>query len=148
MNFLCDQMLTHLAKWLRAAGYDATVAAPEAPDDEVLREAIAEGRILITSDREFLGKAENVVYLHEGTPKELSALVEIDWLREPFTRCLLCNTLFQEASSEMIEREVPEDVRENSTQFWYCPHCDKVYWEGSHTEAILKTLEGYAEGRE
>lgn len=144
MKFLCDQMLAHLAKWLRAAGYDTTIAPAEAPDSEVLAEALAQGRVLITSDHHFIGKGDNVVFLRDATPAALNAALAIDWLHEPFTRCLLCNTPFREPTPEAIEAQVPADARENSTQFWYCPKCDKVYWEGSHTEAMLKTLASYA----
>lgn len=50
-RFLCDEMLLGLAKWLRAAGYDTTVAKAGLTDRELLQEAVTEDRILLTRDR-------------------------------------------------------------------------------------------------
>src|SRR5438105_626949 len=48
-RFACDAMLGGLARWLRAAGYDATWRAGIA-DWDLIRQARDEGRILLTSD--------------------------------------------------------------------------------------------------
>jgi predicted nuclease of predicted toxin-antitoxin system len=57
MSFLADENISRLVvERLRAAGFDvATVAAtnPGASDSDVVALAIAEGRILITEDRDF-----------------------------------------------------------------------------------------------
>ena len=55
MRFLCDVMLGGLAKWLRAAGYDAYYAreGTDVSDGVLVRMAIEEGRVLLTSDRGF-----------------------------------------------------------------------------------------------
>lgn len=50
-RLLADGMLGKLAKWLRLLGYD-TAYENDAPDHELARRARAEGRILLTRDRE------------------------------------------------------------------------------------------------
>ena len=52
MKFLCDEMLRGLARWLRAAGYDTAVAEVGERDGALLARAVAEGRLLVTRDRE------------------------------------------------------------------------------------------------
>jgi uncharacterized protein with PIN domain len=47
--FWCDAMLGGLARWLRAAGYDAAWRAG-IDDAELVRQALATGRILLTAD--------------------------------------------------------------------------------------------------
>ena len=49
-RFHCDEMLFRLARWLRAAGYDATLAEPGEPDAAVLARAVDEERWLVTRD--------------------------------------------------------------------------------------------------
>ena len=45
-------MLQRLGRWLRAAGYDTLIARNAESDYELLRQALDEGRLLITRDRE------------------------------------------------------------------------------------------------
>src|SRR5689334_19513497 len=48
-RFACDAMFGGLARWLRAAGYDASWRA-DIDDWELVRLAQREGRILLTAD--------------------------------------------------------------------------------------------------
>lgn len=54
IKLLCDRMCTGLARWLRAAGYDTTVAGITDDDEAVIQQAIHEGRLLITKDSDFI----------------------------------------------------------------------------------------------
>ncbi|MCX5685804.1 MAG: hypothetical protein NT049_19285, partial [Planctomycetota bacterium] len=47
--FWCDAMLGGLARWLRAAGYDAAWL-PGIDDTDLVRRSLASGRILLTAD--------------------------------------------------------------------------------------------------
>ena len=51
MRFLCDEMLVRLARLLRAAGYDTSLATDGEADAALLRLARDEGRILLTRDK-------------------------------------------------------------------------------------------------
>ena len=50
-KFLADVMLGRLAKWLRILGYD-TLYFRDMDDQELIRRAVRDSRILLTRDRE------------------------------------------------------------------------------------------------
>jgi hypothetical protein len=50
-RFLCDEMLRRLGRWLRAAGYDAVIAAGGLPDRALAARCAKEDRILLSEDR-------------------------------------------------------------------------------------------------
>ena len=141
MKFLCDQMLIRVGRWLRAAGYDTVVIEKTMDDRDIFNKALAEDRILITRDRHFLqfgpGK---VIFLHsngtEACIKELQSKLKINWLKAPFSRCLLCNTPLREGDPK-VEKGIPKDIN----QCQVCDQCGKSYWEGSHTRRMLKQLQ-------
>ena len=51
LRFLCDEMLAGLGRWLRIAGYDTAIADRGRRDRELVEQAHAEQRILLTRDR-------------------------------------------------------------------------------------------------
>lgn len=140
-------MLAGLGKWLRAAGYDTRIINDRTDDQSILELALKENRLLLTRDHHFITlKPENhkVVFLKGNSIKtciaELNEKLSINWLLHPFSRCLVCNSPFEEPDKELICKLVPADVRISSNAFSYCPHCKKIYWEGSHTKRMLKQL--------
>lgn len=145
-------MLQRLGRWLRAAGYDTAIAVSGSEDRELLAQAKREQRLLLTRDRHlarFRNGAGCVVLLEQNTlggeVAELSALQPIDWLKRPFTRCLECNTPIVPAT-EQQRTLLPEGALRISEEAWYCPHCDKLYWEGSHVRRMRHTLHNFAHG--
>lgn len=145
-------MLQRAGRWLRAAGYDVVIADPGQPDRELLELARKEGRLLITRDRGLMEyrDADEYVLLVEANQleeilAEISARLKIDWLRQPFSRCMECNTPLVPAPAEVMKRVPPESLREDETLF-YCPRCDKPYWNGSHVKRMRRHLERFARG--
>ncbi len=146
MRFLCDQMLAGLGKWLRAAGYDTVIIENSEKDKEILEYALKEKRCLLTRDHHFLhmrAPEEAVIFLNGNSIRdcviELNKRLQIDWLYRPFSRCLVCNTLLEKPDGQMLE-DVPLKVREEAKTIWHCTHCQKVFWEGSHTRRMVKQL--------
>lgn len=143
-RFLCDEMYKGLARWLRAAGYDTAIAADGAPDREVVARACAEDRWLVTRDA---GIAEHaaarpcLILLERERPEaaaaELADRLGLDWYHAPFTRCLLCNTPL-ETPPEAVAARAPADV---AGPLRWCPTCDRLYWEGSHTRRMRHGLQ-------
>ena len=141
--FLCDEMLQRLGRWLRAAGYDVVMAVEGETDYELLRQAIEEKRLLITRDREMakMRRAKDTVILLqadslEACAKELAERLTVNWQFDPFSRCLQCNTLLTNATTDQCQ-DVPEDIK---TPVYYCPDCQQVFWDGSHVQRMREHL--------
>jgi uncharacterized protein with PIN domain len=147
--FLCDRMLVRLGRWLRAAGYDTAIAEGPAPDRDLIERAVVERRLLITRDRkltEFREAPKLVIFLEANgvaaCAREVTTRLGIDWLRDPFSRCLDCNAPLASASVEQHGR-IPERARGLADAATWCAACDKLYWPGSHVRRMRNRLEDW-----
>ena len=149
MKFLCDEMLQRFGRWLRTAGYDTEIVNDGRDDYEILKQARKEDRILLTCDRaltEYRDADKNVVFLEPGSLDELAKQVshkcQVNWQFQPFSRCMTCNTALIEAD-EQQRLTIPADVNESqlSHEIYYCPTCNKVYWDGGHVERMRDQLQ-------
>jgi len=149
-RFFCDEMLGHLARYLRAAGFDTRLACNGAPDSEILSEAIDEERWLLTRDRLIIdhkAARNHVILLPNGTldnyAEALGSMFKMDWLRQSFTRCLVDNNVLEQASQMRCE-QIPHFSRlahENGFEsVRVCPACSRAYWRGSHYRRMQDTL--------
>lgn len=146
-KIICDQMLGRLGRWLRAAGYDTIIIEKSQDDVEIFKLACEENRLLLTRDKgikELDLTGDQVLWLQTNSTqdcaKELSTHLKINWLLNPFSRCLQCNHLLIETDKPDFS-QIPEDIQRQCHHFWYCSQCDKVYWEGSHTKRMRSQLE-------
>lgn len=151
-RFLCDAMLGHLARWLRAAGYDTLIAHGDAEDRALIERAIADGRIILTRDRklrEIHGAERHAVVVERERLPQLAAEITqrfgVDWLFQPFRRCLVCNLVLTPAP-ELARRRLPADVRAAAADVNYCRQCDKLYWPGGHVRRMTRRLERWRAG--
>lgn len=150
-KFLCDAMLARLARYLRAAGYDTALADNAAADREVLRQAVDEGRWLLTADRKIIehkAARGRVVMLPHGSldaqTKVLGKHFIMDWTGRAFTRCLLDNEPLVPVSEQAMQR-VPLDVRQSGEPVMQCPSCQRIYWRGSHYRRMMGHLRRWQE---
>jgi len=144
MKFLCDHMLGTLAKWLRMLGFD-TSYSPPIDDDELLKVAWREGRILLTRDKN-VGSFKEVKILNvesDDLDEQLGEVLKACNLeiKDPMSRCSLCNTLVREVKKEDCAGKVPQGVFERQDKFWFCDKCKKYYWAGSHWDKIVERIE-------
>ncbi len=42
--------------------------------------------------------------------------------------------------AEHVKGLVPEAVRSRHQEFWRCPSCKRVYWQGSHWDKMVERL--------
>ena len=135
-----------------SAGYDTEIAETQMEDSKILDRAMREKRFLLTRDRHFQEMAtdgKTIIFLNQNTleecVQELKRQLKIDWLHAPFSRCLECNATLAEPKPETVLEQVPDSIRSATDRFWYCPHCEKVYWQGSHTERMREQLKAWNE---
>lgn len=145
--FLLDGMLGALARWLRICGYDAEYVN-DASDEELIRRATAEGRVLLTRDRLLYRKAvkagAEALLVEEGTDAEKLASVSrrFDLVLDPErSRCPRCDAPLEVVDREGVRGKVPPRSLEAYDMFWICRSCGKVYWRGSHWGKIVETVE-------
>jgi len=150
-RFLCDEMLGRLARYLRAAGYDTALASGGAADRDVVALARREHRCLLTCDRGIAEHkaARGIAVILPRSPldvlaQELASTLHVQWLRAPFTRCLVDNTPLQPVTRDDVQR-VPRDVDVANARS--CRTCGRVYWAGSHHQRMQRRLQAWSEGR-
>jgi len=141
MRFLCDEMLSRLGQWLRIAGYDAISCPRGASDDEVLSRAVADDRILLSSDRGLIDRVPDGRRALRVPDARLAACVPllerelgVDWELAPWSRCVECNVLI-EAHRGPRPSYAPVD-----RELFVCPSCERVFWEGAHASRFEKRL--------
>ena len=145
--FLLDGMLGALSRWLRICGYDAEYLR-SAPDEEIIKRAADEGRVLLTRDRQLYRKAVRAgleALLVEGksdAEKLASVSRRFSLVLDPErSRCPVCGAPLASIDKEAVRDRVPLRTFEAYGEFWACSSCGKVYWRGSHWRNILETLE-------
>ena len=149
MKFIADSMLGKLARWLRMLGYDVKYSN-KFNDAQLIMIAKKEGRILLTKDLELHLQAtkKGVCTLYLEGRTEIEKLVElaerfnirldIDMAR---TRCPKCNTTVKHTLKREVIHNVEEKTFAYNNEFWRCPKCEQIYWQGTHWKRIERTLE-------
>ena len=150
-RFICDEMLARLARWLRAAGYDTELVANGVDDRDLMTEAINDDRLILTRDRKFLersGAKTHVFHLVSGNVdeqvREITGTLEIDWVKAPFSRCLIDNVPVRPASNEEMAG-LPWSRQTMTGPFTTCPRCGRLYWTGGHTRRMRDRLETWSQ---
>jgi uncharacterized protein len=149
LNFIVDNMLGKLARWLRMMGHDAKYST-SLQDAELLAIAKQEKRVLLTRDLALYQQAtaKGVEAFYVGGTKEAERLSEISVrfgvalaIDLEQSRCPKCNTKLNTAIKEEIVDKVKPNTLLNYSEFWRCPNCNAVYWQGAHWTKIRATLE-------
>lgn len=147
-RFMADAMLGRLARWLRILGYD-TAYEKTIADDRLIEQAVREDRWLLTRDgyltqlkalrgRHTLLTGDNLDDQLRQLHDELSLPLELNAGR-PF-RCAGCNSLLHRITEQEAAALVPPFVAGHYHEFLQCRHCGRVYWPGTHWEAIIGRL--------
>jgi len=142
IRFVADAHLGGLARRLRMAGFD-TLYDNGLRDEEIVRLAAAEGRVVLTRDRELLKRRTVAHGCYVRTLRASEQVREIfdrlDLARSarPFTRCLHCNAPLVAVAKRDIADALPPRVRDCYERFSTCTACKRIYWEGSHWRRML-----------
>lgn len=144
----CDEMLGGLARWLRAAGYDAVLFDSGIDDAEVIARAAATGSILLSSDRGIFERNAikdgrvRAVFVPRAAHKTAQLRFVLDTLglavREP--RCMTCGGALLVLSREEARAEAPPRAFACTDTFYRCERCGKLLWRGTHWRRIERVL--------
>jgi uncharacterized protein with PIN domain len=147
-GFFCDAGLGGLARWLRAAGYEA-LWQPKIQDGDLLRQVKQNGTILLTTDSMLMERRvvrERAVRAFWLPPTlKLEKQVEVVFrefhlkIREP--RCMTCGGELVICAKEKLRERIPPKTYRWLDQYFVCRRCDKLFWRGTHWDRIRRQLE-------
>jgi len=150
MRFLADGMIGRLARWMRLIGCDVEYLN-DIPDDQLLKRAASEHRILLTCDlalyRNAVAKGVDA-FLISGkdqaeklakVAKRFNLQLEVD---TNISRCPTCGSPIKRVAKTEVKGKIPSATFKAYDEFWICSNqdCGKVYWQGSHWKKIDEVL--------
>ena len=130
-------------------GYDA-LFFNDSDDSHMVASALAEGRVILTRDTQIMrrrvitnGQLKAILVKSDEPELQMRQVVEtlsLDYQFRPFTMCLECNQPLVERSKQQVRDLVPPYVFQTQSQYMECPNCHRIYWRGTHWEAMTKRL--------
>ena len=149
-RFIVDINVAKLARWLRMLGYD-TILFGHGGDAHLIKIALTEGRVILTRDTRIMergvitgGHLPALLINDERPEHQIHQVVKHFGLKSsacPFSRCLECNSPLSPISKTDIAGRVPAYVFRTQDEFVECPTCQRVYWKGTHWQAMVRRLE-------
>jgi len=149
LKFVADGMLGKLTRWLRMLGQDVKYSV-KFDDAQLLMIAKKAKRALLTRDlalyQQATAKGIDALYLEGETEgerlaelaKRFNIPLDIDMAT---SRCPKCNARVKLISKEKVSHKVQKNTFTNYSEFWQCPKCRQIYWQGAHWTKIRKTLD-------
>ncbi len=149
LKFITDENVGKLTKLLRLLGYN-TVYFQGENDSQLVRRAFAENRIILTRDTHILerrpvtsGKVKAILIKSDNINDQIQQVVsELDLKSHisPFSLCLEDNQPLELRTREQVENRVPPYVFQTQKEYMECPQCHRIYWKGTHWEAMTGRL--------
>lgn len=146
MKFIADRTLGKLAKGLRMLGYDTLYYRGE-DIHQLIHLARDEDRVILTRDTKLALRRpkDRIVTITEDLPsrqlKEIIQKATLSLNEEIlYTRCLLCNDPIDPVPRKEAEGKVPDFIFMQQKDFYRCPKCVRIYWQGSHLDNMQKKV--------
>jgi uncharacterized protein with PIN domain len=134
-------------------GYDSLFFDGD-DDSSMVKQALSENRVILTRDTGIMQRRAissgriRAVFIESEEPErqmqQLMTVIDLKGQSRPFTLCLECNQLLENRSREEVAGRVPTYVYRTQTQYMECPACHRIYWRGTHWEAMAHKLEKLA----
>jgi len=152
LKFIVDNNVGKLAKWLRIMGYD-TLFFNGSDDSRMIATALAEGRVILTRDTQIVrrrvvtnGQLKVILLKSDEPEQQMHQVIDtlnLDCQFRPFTICLECNQPLLDRSKQQVKDLVPPYVFQTQSQYMECPACHRIYWRGTHWQAMTKKLKKF-----
>lgn len=144
-RFVADAMLGSLCRKLRALGFD-TSYYNAGNDSGLIKAALSQKRIILTSDRSLAASASskglNVIFVagkSDGERLSLisrAATVSGTKLVRGDPLCSLCGGELSTLRKADVLGDIPPSVRVRHRLFYRCRSCGQFYWRGSHWKKL------------
>jgi hypothetical protein len=155
IKFIADNNVGKLARWLRVIGYD-TLLFKQKDDNKMIKIALSEGRVILTRDTQLMkrrlvtnGKLKAMLIMRDDPKEQLQETVKklhLNYHLKPFSLCLECNQTLIPRSREEVQNLVPPHVFKTQNQYMECPLCHRIYWQGTHWQAMIRELNTLCRG--
>lgn len=152
LKFIVDHNVGKLAKWLRIMGYD-TLFFNGSNDSSMVSTALNEERVILTRATQIMkrrvvtsGRLSAIFIRSDDPEQQMCQVIEdlnLDCQFRPFAVCLECNQPLLERSKQQVEERVPPYVFQTQSQYMECPVCHRIYWRGTHWQAMTKKLDKF-----
>lgn len=142
MDFFVDEMIVGLARWLRILGFD-TIGIHSYKKEEMNN--LLTSRYFITASKALSGmeRSKKIFIRFDSISEQLNYLdnkLDIFKKIKFLSRCLLCNSKILPIKKSEIIDDVAERVIKNFDNFYHCPKCNKIYWQGGHVKRLSEKL--------
>jgi len=150
IQFIVDNNVGKMAKWLRIMGYDALLFKEE-DDGKMVKVALSQNRVILTKDTQIMrrrlvttGRLKAILIKDDEPKAQLRQIADtlcLDYQFRPFSICLECNQSLVERNKDEVRDLVPSHVFETQSLYMECPSCHRIYWRGTHWQAMSRELE-------
>jgi uncharacterized protein with PIN domain len=142
-TFMCDAGLGGLARWLRAAGYEA-FWRPDIEDAELLREAQRLRATVLTTDSLMMERS----VLRDGIipalwlPPTIRVEEQLELVFREFrltrreARCMTCGGELRPVEKELVRERIPPRTWPWLDEYFACARCNQLFWRGTHWQKI------------
>lgn len=138
-RFLLDVHLGALARRLRVLGVDAAYRN-RAEDADLVAQAAAEDRLLLTQDRGLLlrrGLRRAAYVRGAGPDAQLHDVLDRFALPlAPFTRCTACGGPRRGVPKTAVLDRLRPGTRRSYDVYAECQRCGQIYWQGAHARRL------------
>jgi uncharacterized protein with PIN domain len=145
VRFIADVNVLKLGRLLILLGFDVACSSSFS-DDEIADIAQAQSRIVLTRDTLLL-KRKKIAFarrIRSNLPYEqVLEVVEffgLHHLTTFFSRCTVCNRQLVPVEKNDIMHLLEPRTRLYFFDFLQCPQCRKIFWKGSHYDAMENTF--------
>jgi uncharacterized protein with PIN domain len=150
MKFIVDHNVGKLVKWLRMMGYDTLFFTGD-DDWQMVITALNEDRVILTRDTQIMrrgviesGRLKAILIQSDKHEEQIRQVVEdlnLDTRSGLFTVCLECNRPLEARTKQQVKERVPPYVFKTQDQYVECPECHRIYWKGTHWQAMTRKLQ-------
>ena len=136
-------------------GYD-TLFFEGSNDSHLIAIALAEDRVILTRDTQIMrrrlvtgGQLKAILIQSDEPERQIQQVINtlnLDSQFKPFSICLECNQPLVEKSKQQVKDLVPPYVFQTQEQYMECPACYRIYWRGTHWQAMTEKLKHLVRG--
>lgn len=146
VKFILTKEVGRLCKWLRILGFDAEYFSEDNLATLIIK-ALKENRIIVTRKKKIDDLKVIRVYANDVKEQLREVLTQLELKPDEdkmFTRCVICNKTLEKVEKEKIKEKVPLYVYQTQNEFYQCPSCRRIYWQGTHWGNVKKIIQDLA----